>query len=339
MRLAVWSPRAAPLEHRGSVGLLPRARGTHGAGLRSARTEPGAARRECRPSDCAPPAPDLDLYQIGNSPAHAFVYRAALSEPGVVRPPRLEPAPALVLHETVETRRPGAYLREMRRAHGDAGHFVARQVARGLGGAFLPALFPLNDRLLEGSLGVVALTELDAPRAARRLGPGGPCLAPAPTTSRSPLDRRPSRAEARRRSGLPKDALSSSPPASPRPTKRLDVASRSRPRCVASPSLRLSGGRGRRPRLPLRAWARADGVEDSPASSPAAWTSRTSCATCAADVVLALRFPTHGEISGALSARWAPGARCSSPRAPPPRTSSRRGRGPRGSRAARGGRA
>ena len=30
------------------------------------------------------PAADLDLYEIGNSPSHAFAYRAALARPGVV---------------------------------------------------------------------------------------------------------------------------------------------------------------------------------------------------------------------------------------------------------------
>ena len=63
----------------------------------------------------------------------------------------------------------------MRRAHGEAGSFVARQVARGLGGEMLPALFPLNDRLLEASLGIVGLTAYVASRAARRL-PGRPVL-------------------------------------------------------------------------------------------------------------------------------------------------------------------
>ena len=48
----------------------------------------------------------------------------------------------------------GSYAREMRRSHGATGSFVARQVARALGGDLLPALFPLNDRLLERSLAV-----------------------------------------------------------------------------------------------------------------------------------------------------------------------------------------
>ena len=40
----------------------------------------------------------------------------------------------LVLCETVERGDVSAYLREMRRAHGETGTFVGRQVARALGG-------------------------------------------------------------------------------------------------------------------------------------------------------------------------------------------------------------
>src|SRR5438105_726197 len=93
-----------------------------------------------------PPAADLDLYHVGNSPAHAFVHRAALGRPGVVVLHDWS-LHHLVLRETVERGDVSGYLREMRRAHGEAGTFVGRQVARALGGDLLPALFPLNDRV------------------------------------------------------------------------------------------------------------------------------------------------------------------------------------------------
>jgi hypothetical protein len=93
-------------------------------------------------------AADLDLYQIGNSPAHAYAYRAALARPGVVLLHDVS-LHHLVLAETVERGDGAAYLREMRRSHGERGAFVGRQVARALGGDLLPALFPLNDRALE----------------------------------------------------------------------------------------------------------------------------------------------------------------------------------------------
>src|SRR6185503_21283884 len=71
---------------------------------------------------------------------------------------------------TVERGDVPGYLREMRRAYGETGAFVGRQVARALGGDLLPALFPLNDRILDASLAVVGLTRYVASRAERRLG-------------------------------------------------------------------------------------------------------------------------------------------------------------------------
>src|SRR6267142_6163191 len=120
------------------------------------------------------PEADLHLYHVGNSPAHAFVYRAARARPGVVVLHDWS-LHHLVLRETVERGDVSTYLHEMRRAYGETGTFVGRQVARDLGGDLLPALFPLNDRVLEGSLGVVALSAQTEARVARRL-PGRPRL-------------------------------------------------------------------------------------------------------------------------------------------------------------------
>src|SRR6185436_16675453 len=61
-------------------------------------------------------------------------------------------------------------VREMERAYGEAGAFVARMARRGLVGELLSAHFPLNDRLLDASLGIVALGEETRRRAARRMG-------------------------------------------------------------------------------------------------------------------------------------------------------------------------
>jgi glycosyltransferase involved in cell wall biosynthesis len=141
---------------------------------------------------------DLDLYPIGDGPAFASAYRAALRRPGVVLLHQWN-LHALVSGETLGRGELSAYLREMRRAGGARGTFVARQVARGLGGD-LSALLPLNDRLLEGSLAVIALTGDVRSRVGRAL-PGRPVLQlplhllPSPTLG-------PSRAEARRAAGL-----------------------------------------------------------------------------------------------------------------------------------------
>ena len=241
---------------------------------------------------------DLDVYHVGNSAAHAYAYRAALRKPGVVFLHDWS-LHHLVLGETVEKGDVASYLREMRRAHGDSGTFVARQVARGLGGEILPALFPLNDRLLEGSLAVVALTGTIASRAARRL-PGRPVLH-LPHHLSLPLDPLPSRAEARRELGLPQDALLVTAPGLATSSKRLDVAIRAAAVARRShPALRLVVAGDVAPDLPLEAWARDAGLADALLVTGRLGLEDFARHLCAADVVLALRFPSHGEMSGAL---------------------------------------
>ncbi|HVQ28389.1 MAG TPA: glycosyltransferase family 4 protein [Vicinamibacteria bacterium] len=246
----------------------------------------------------SPPPADLDLYQIGNSPSHAFVYRAALARPGVVVLHEWS-LHHLVLNETVERGDVPAYLREMRRAHGEAGSFVGRQVARALGGAILPALFPLNDRVLEQSLGVVALTRYVSERAARRL-PGRPVLH-LPHHLALPIDPLPTRAEARQSLALPPDALLVTAPGFATATKGLDVGLRAVSRLVPRyPSLRLVIAGDHDPALGLNALVHAAGL-----SGRVILTGRLALPDfvrhlCAADVVSSLRFPSHGEISGAL---------------------------------------
>jgi glycosyltransferase involved in cell wall biosynthesis len=241
---------------------------------------------------------DLDVYHLGNSPSHAYVYRAAVSRPGVavLHDWSLH---HLVLRETVERGDVHAYLREMRRAHGETGTFVGRQVARALGGEVLPALFPLNDRVLEESLAVVGLTEHVRSRAARRL-PGRRVLR-LPHHLCLPFDPLPSRDEARRRLGLPADALVVTAPGLATRTKRLDLALRVIGRLRrAHPALRLVVAGGTDPELPLALWARGSGTGDTLTVTGRLEIRDFVLHLCAADVVLALRFPSHGEISGAL---------------------------------------
>ena len=245
----------------------------------------------------APPA-DLDVYHLGNSPDHAFVYRRALREPGVAVLHEWS-LHHLVLHETVERGDLASYVREMRRAHGEQGTFVARQVARALGGDLLPALFPLSDRVLERSLAVVALTEAVTDRIARRM-PARPRLHLRHHLA-LPLDPLPARAEARRALGRPAEALLVTAPGLATAAKGLRSAMRALGRLRgAFPALHLVVAGDRDPRLPLAEWAEEAGLGG-------AWT-LTGRQTlpdfvrhlCAADLVLGLRFPSHGEMSGAL---------------------------------------
>lgn len=246
----------------------------------------------------APPAADLHVYHLGNSPAHAFVYRAARARPGVVVLHDWS-LHHLVLRETVERGDVSAYLREMRRAYGETGTFVGRQVARALGGDLLPALYPLNDRVLEGSLGVVALSAQTAARVARRL-PGRPRLH-LPHHLSLPLDPAPGRAESRATLGLPADAFVVTAPGLATANKRLDVATRVLGRLRADhPEAMLVVAGGVDGRLPLTDWAAASGLGAGLRVTGRLTLEDFERHLSAADVVLALRFPSHGEMSGAV---------------------------------------
>jgi glycosyltransferase involved in cell wall biosynthesis len=246
----------------------------------------------------AAPEADLHLYHLGNSPAHGFVYRAARARPGVVVLHDWS-LHHLVLHETVERGDVPGYLREMRRAYGETGAFVGRQVARALGGDLLPALFPLNDRVLEGSLGVVTLSGQTAGRVARRL-PGRPQLH-LPHHLSLPIEPPPSRAESRARLGLPADAFVVTAPGLATVNKRLDVAVRVMARLRAEhPEAVLVIAGATDPRLPLESWARDAGLGDGLRVTGRLELADFERHVAAADVVLALRFPSHGEMSGAV---------------------------------------
>jgi len=110
------------------------------------------------------PAAELDLYHVAGSPEHGFVYRALRQRPGIVLLAEWG-LHALVHAETAGRGDARAYLREARHSHGDTGVFVARQVLAGMGGA-LPGLVAMNQRVLEASLVIVALTEAIRERSA-----------------------------------------------------------------------------------------------------------------------------------------------------------------------------
>ena len=113
------------------------------------------------------PPVEIDLYHVAGAPAYGFVYRALLGRPGIVLLAEWN-LHALVHAETAGRGDADAYRREARRCHGDTGAFVARQVLGGLGGA-LPALIPMNQRVLDASLALVALDADVARRAGERL--------------------------------------------------------------------------------------------------------------------------------------------------------------------------
>lgn len=186
MRLALWSPR---LDQGWAAALVPLlARETR---LDLVGDEPA---RE--------PTADLHIYHVANDPAHGFVYRALLQRPGLVV---LEEwgLHRLVHAETAGRGEEATYRRELRRAHGETGAFVARQVLRGWGG-LLPMLLPANERVMESSLGVVTTTEALRALVAARL-PGRSVLhLPLDFVGLAPL---PGRAAARQALGLDDGSL------------------------------------------------------------------------------------------------------------------------------------
>lgn len=240
---------------------------------------------------------DLHLYHLGNSPAHAFVHRAARTTPGVVFLHEWS-LHHLVRHEMRQGSDPAAYLREMRRAYGERGSFVGRQIARGLGGDLLPALLPLNERVLESSLAAVTLTSSLRDAVVPRM-PGRPVLS-LPLHFASPLAPGLARAEARRALGLPDEAFVICAPGLGTAAKRLDrglVAAARLHRERPGVFLVVAGEVD--PALVLADQARALGF------GGLRITGRLSLEDfmrhlVACDVALALRFPSHGEMSAAL---------------------------------------
>jgi glycosyltransferase involved in cell wall biosynthesis len=114
---------------------------------------------------------DLALYHLGNSPAHAYIYRRALREPGVAV------LHDLVLHHlvawlTINHGDGASYVRAMREAYGDEGALLA---ARELEGRESLNRFdyPLSESVIRASRGVIAHSRYVVD-AARRIAPAVP---------------------------------------------------------------------------------------------------------------------------------------------------------------------
>ncbi len=299
MRLAIWSP--LPPSSSGIADYVAESLPglARHAGLVAVVEDPDA----CEPTGVPLARPgenhdcDIDVYHLGNSPAHAYVYRAALERPGVAFLHEWN-LHELVLSETVARGRQAAYLREIRREHGADGTFVGRQITRGLGGDLLPALYPLNARVLESALAVVGLTDYVARRAGRRLAER-PVLH-LPHHLSLPIEP-PPRREARARLGLEAEAKLVVSPGLATLSKRLDVVMRAvAPLRERHRELRLVVAGAAEPSLPLERLARDTGLGEGLVHTGRLSLEDFELTLAAADVVVALRFPTRGEISGAL---------------------------------------
>lgn len=242
-------------------------------------------------------ADTLRVYHVGNSPLHASIYREALRVPGVV-----------VLHEwnlhelllsfAVRSDDFDEYRRQMRREHGEKGSIAASTIASALGGRHWTSVFPLNAEILSRALGIVCLSKSTAERAASRV-PATPLLH-LPHHARIRASAR-SRAEARARLGFEERTRIVLAPGLGTAAKSLDVARAAiasiRARVENVCLVTVGAGSAEDPAA-VNVWERVLGRVD---------LDTLGDALLAADVVLALRFPSRGETSGVLMRALAAG--------------------------------
>jgi len=238
----------------------------------------------------------LRVYHVGNSPLHGSIYREALRTPGVV-----------VLHEwnlhelllsfAVRSNDFDEYRRQMRREHGEKGSVAASTIASALGGRHWTSVFPLNAEILSRALGLVCLSRSTAERAAARV-PGTPLLH-LPHHARLRANAA-TRAEARARLGFDEQIRIVLAPGLGTASKSLDVARAAvgsiRARVENVRLVTVGGGSAEGPAA--NAWEQALGRVELDSLGDA---------LLAADVVLALRFPSRGETSGVLMRALAAG--------------------------------
>ena len=175
---------------------------------------------------------DAIIYQLGNSPAHAYMYDWALREPGIA-----------VLHDAMlhhlrlwmaingGRARRREYADELREIYGAAGEALAREVLRGKTPATLFD-YPLIEPILDRAKAVIVHNVASAERI-RALRPGSavrviPMGVPLPTLS--------PRKEARGRLGIAPEAFVVLSLGHANPYKRLDVALRAFRRLTAERS-------------------------------------------------------------------------------------------------------
>lgn len=246
------------------------------------------------------------LHQLGNSVEHAHVYAAALERPGV-----------LVLHEvvmhhlveqlTVARDRPRAYAAAMAYAYGPAGRRLARLRQLGLFSDWQRYLLPLHRHLVDASRGVIVHSRYAAARIeSTRAIPVR--VLPHHISPRAADFAALDRLVARQRLGLPQDAavlLVLGHVTSPkqvesdlralailrdRGVSALLVIGGSLPATSPVPALVAALGLGDRVRL--TGWLGEAAFFDH---------------LRAADLLLALRFPSGGESSGTLARALAMG--------------------------------
>lgn len=295
MRVAIWSP-LPPAPTGVADYALDRARDLSAhAEVVLVSDAPSDVKDLSVTTPAAVPRRDIDLYHVGNSPAHGFVLREALRRPGVVflHESNLQ---ELWLSETVERGDVAAYIREMRAAYGSEGLFAGEQIAQALGGPPFRARYPLIERLVASGVALAASTrailESKAVQSAASFRPT--LVLPHPF---SPPDVAPDRDAARARFDVPAPAFLIVAPGLATREKRIETLIR------AVASLRDVGARLLVAGEAVEAVRWADQARELDVADRVTFTGRLrpddfALSLAAADVVSALRHGDRGEMSG-----------------------------------------
>lgn len=238
---------------------------------------------------------DLALYQMGNSPAHAYIYRRALAEPGIVV------LHDLVLHHlvawlTLNRGDTAGYAAAMQDAYGAEGARLAEREALGLEGLDRFA-YPLSERVAQTARGVIVHSRYVGDRVKR--------MAPDVPVAQIPHEMPPiavqDPAAARAALGLASDALLVGTFGNLGPAKRtpilLEAVQTVRERF---PKLELALVGAVSPNLDLEGLCELLGLKDAVRMLGHLPFARFQTAMAAMDVCVNLRYPTAGETSGAV---------------------------------------
>lgn len=237
------------------------------------------------------------VYQLGNSPAHAYMYGRALRQPGVI-----------VLHDVVmhhlrlwmavHQGRKREYTDALARLYGDAGRDLARLVFRG---QMPPSVFdfPMVEELLDGARAIVVHSAATAARV-RALRPASRVHV---IPMGVPLPQLPSRAAARERLGVPPGAFLVLSLGHVTPNKRLDVALRAFHRLAGTrPDARfiIAGSESTALRSNIGRTIEYLGLEGRVDRLGFVAPEQVDELLAAADCCLNLRYPSAGETSASL---------------------------------------
>lgn len=238
---------------------------------------------------------DINLYQLGNSPAHGYIYRLALEQPGVI-----------VLHDwvlhhlvawlTLNHGDMEGYVEAMRKAYGETGAELARReiVSPGELDRFE---YPLSETVVRGAKGVIAHSFY----VARLVESAAPQMPVAKINHGIPQTPLMAQEEARERLGLPLDAQLIGALGNAGPTKRSTIlleALREVRRELPGARLYMVGDIS--PNYDPRGLVEQFGLQDAVVMTGKVPFEQLNLYAAAMDVCVSLRYPTAGETSGAV---------------------------------------